>query len=278
VKKMVYLRLAIRHGTNKALDQLLDIGWDVNGPFWAYFMTPYRLSVRMELEARREIKYHAPADWDTQRWGDLNTHRGVFEEYRKQQEKIHDNYAQLAKRNSASLRERGGRMPSFVLWFGKPRIYLCAKVLYVLIYAVFLPLTLAFTTGPYWNWTVSTGHKLFWMYIWSLAAVVSPPIVFFEKHPSFFTGQHILKQTLLSIQLILQHLVPLFVVIFAEAPPGLTGYLIPFCVVAPEAGLVMAWSLILISGYLLGLGVDLLWALILFPWAKEFSAGPFGLL
>ena len=72
-KKMVYLRLAIRHGTNKALTQLLDMGWQVNGPWWAYFMTPYQLSTLMERKASK-LTNHWLEDWDKPKWGDLDTH------------------------------------------------------------------------------------------------------------------------------------------------------------------------------------------------------------
>ena len=242
-KKMVYLRLAIRHGTNKALLQLLDIGWDVNGPFWAYFMTPYMLSTHMEHRSTYNFDYHAPPGWDTPRWGDLDTHKGVFEEYKRQQEKIHANYAQLAKSNSTLLRERGGRMPGFVPWFRNAQTYRWAKVLYVFIYAVFLPLTLAFATGPYWAWPRPTKYKLIWMYVWSFITVFSPPIVIFRKDfSSFFTSQHVLQQSLLFLQFMLQHFVPLFIITSVKFPRSSVdqSYFVPACGISPEAVLVIA--------------------------------------
>jgi hypothetical protein len=277
-KKMVYMRLAIRHGTNKALIRLLDMGWQVNGPFWAYFMTPYRLATRMERQARLLRSYHAPIGWDSPRWGDLDTHKGVFEEYKKEQEKIHANYGNLAAQNSATLKERGGRMPGFVLWFRNDRFYLWAVVLYYLLYALFLPVLLAYVTGPYWRWRQTSEYKLLWMYVWSIVTVFSPPARLFNKEPSFFTSEVIWTQSLLIIQLVMQHLAPLLVITTVEfhSLNGM-GWFVPFCVIGPEMIIVLVGLLLYALGTAAGAVLDGCWALISYCCGRGFSPGPFGI-
>src|SRR6202034_2012275 len=39
-----YLKLALFYANSHAVEQLLAIGWDANGPFWAYFIRPLRLA------------------------------------------------------------------------------------------------------------------------------------------------------------------------------------------------------------------------------------------
>ena len=275
VKKMVYLRLAIRHGTKKALVQLLDMGWQVNGPFWAYFMTPYSLSTCMERQTNR-ILHHAPENWANPRWGDLDTHKGVFKQYKKQQEKIYANYRQLAKQMSGILKERGGKMPKCVLWLRNDRTYLQATVLYALMYGLFLPLILTFSTGPYWKWRKPLGQKLAWMYLWSLGAVLFPPVIWFKEKLYFFTSQHIMVQVLLLIQFLLQHLVPL--ILITSVKLGSRGWFAPFFVIFFEALIVLSGCALYFLSHVIGATLDGCWVLVSYFCRKGFRPGPLGLL
>jgi hypothetical protein len=274
-KSMTHLWLAIRHGNNKALVELLNLGWQVNGPFWAYFMTPYRLSTRMERKARYELRYHSPIDLSP-RWGDLDTHKGVFNMYVKQQKELNENFEEVTKQNSETLRDRGGRLPRVVLWFRNDRIFLRLIVLYAFIYALFLPFLIAYATGTYWKWIKPKEQKLAWMYIWSLLAVVNPPVVSFRRQLSFFMGRQIFVYVLLIIQLVLQHVVPLFLVVTTNI--GNAAWFLPFIVVVAEVFVFISGLAIFAVGCVFAGGIDVCCVMISYLCGKGFRRGPFGIL
>ena len=274
-KKIVYLRLAIKYGNHKALVQLLEMGWSVNGPFWAYCMTPLRLSTRME----QEFQYQRPDyDMDRPKWGHMDTHKRVYEEFLKKQSEIFQGFKYLTQKNSETLKSQGGRMPKFVSWLRNGRFKLWSLILYLLLYVVVLPLVLAFGTGPYWVWQKPVSQKLAWMYLWSISAVLFPPILLF-KSIHFFTSQHIIINVLLGMHMVLQHVIPLYLITAVKlSNPEVVGWLIPFSIAGPEAIAVLLVFAFYYAGYGIAAGCDGFCVLVAYSCGKGFKPGPLGIL
>lgn len=238
-KHMFYLRLALRHGNNLALTQLLDLGWQVNGPFWAMFMTPLGLSTFLEIQAAKKksdvLRHYSFDGWKKPRWGDLVSHKGVFKMYQKSQSQLHENFEELTKQNSETLRSYGGKLPWVVSSLRNEKVMLWTWLCVSLFYGLVLPLTVAHKTGHMWKWKISNDHKVVWVFEWSVTVLLTLLWLRCSKGVRFFTSAEIVISVLMVIQLILQHLVP-WILILSLKHPGdwLLAALIPFSVMIVE--------------------------------------------
>lgn len=278
-KSMVYLNMAIRYGSKSALVHMIDLGWQVNGPWWAYFMTPYRLATRTERTSW-ELEYLR--DPDIPQWGNMDSHRGVYEAFRLEQAKLYQDYKKITKENSEFLESKGGKMPWFVLWFRQKGIVLWANIAYAVLYGILLPIILAFATGPYWAWPKPSSQKLAWAYLWSLAAVLNLPISWIWDKHYLFPVREILTVSLFTALLVLQHLLPLILIAtvdFGQSGPGVNlGWVIPFVLIMIELGILALGCGVVAIGYAFAACFDACYVLVYCARGKGFRRGPFGII
>ncbi|KAI1335948.1 hypothetical protein F5Y15DRAFT_408851 [Xylariaceae sp. FL0016] len=195
-RSVSYLRLAILHGNTDALRQLLQRGWNPNGPVWARLKTPLQYSQdlkKLNGDFGELFKYWNP-DLPQTDWKDSRTHAIVYEAYKKQHQG--HNWAQWYSRLGSSqeiLRSHGGKASPLAAFFNEENetLRLWTFVGFVLLYAVVLPLILTYATKGTWT-SMSTGQKLGFSYMWSALAVFFPPLFLFCVFAgSLFTVNHI---------------------------------------------------------------------------------------
>lgn len=278
-RNMYYLRLALRHGNTQAVTQLLDLGWQANGPWWATFISPLCLSTRLEIETAEQAEHssmeiYSFGDWKKPRWGDLDTHKSVFKMYYNAQRMLNENFFEVSKKNSAILRERGGKVPSVVTALRKDNVRHWSYFAYGFVYFVVLPWTLAYGTGHRWAWQGTMREKIGWMYVWSFLAVGNLPVFVAYEYLNFFTSQQLFVLSLWCIQALSQHLLPLLIVTSKgdHAWDALWIILVLELVVVMIGGI--TFTLICVGGLL----IDVTYSIGCFLTGKGFRQGPVGIL
>ena len=231
-KYSIFLRLAIRHGNTKAVEKLLDLGWDVNGPWWAQClsMTPYQLARYYENRATKELKLHAPEYLKNPRWGSLGTHKGVYELYIKHFREIFENLEDISKKNSELLASRGGSVPLHFAWTGSWTGEVSFAGASLIIYFIVLPLLLALVSEKHWAWHSSVGEKIGWLYIWSSTnfAWFALVVCVLETDGQIYPSEAVTLRFFFGGLAVAQHIVPLLLVTLIDW--GSKAWLFPFSV------------------------------------------------
>ena len=169
-----YLRLALFYANNRAVKELLRCGWSVNGPSWAYFMTPLLLATRLvtsqnlvlpSLDIARKKGYGKyPPTSQRNTPTDYSFSELFNERYSHRLTNLQENIKTL-KQNGAyapalALVENDG----FWVWFW---------LFYFLLYFLVLPLAVGFATHIR---GLARPQVVGWMYAYAVLATLLPPL------------------------------------------------------------------------------------------------------
>jgi hypothetical protein len=299
-RSVLYLRLALWHGNNRALLQLLDFGWAANGPWWSLFHSPLRLATRLEVY-NSWIQLHYDTAWKEPRWSKLGTHSTVFQLYLEKQKQVYENLGGRARMNKLALQQHGGRISPFVKFFFSVRGQVLFWWLHAIVYFIILPLAIVYGTESQWT-TMSRAQKFGFAYLWSLLCCSINPVfasleyMFYNRCLSPDLAKRWWLYSAWIFHVLFFHLVPPILIVginwqpfFSCKPVTVDGqvsisctdysYLLPIAVPAIEAGAILAALILLFAFLFLIVGFMEAFNICYFTFSvvllKQFRTGPF---
>ncbi|GAW20369.1 hypothetical protein ANO14919_098740 [Xylariales sp. No.14919] len=178
-----YLRQAIWYGNHEALEEMLERGWDPNGPLWARLYTPLQYTERLGFRAFNEVFRASDPDLPQTDWIDSRTHKAIYQAYSG----WYNNHARSEwdirlEKSQVILRKHGGKIlpvtAIFTILNRAPREW--SFIGFFLIYTIALPLTFTYATEGTWTST-SRGQKLGFSYLWSVLCICLPTFLLWRN-------------------------------------------------------------------------------------------------